>query len=125
MHHARTPIAPTSLQFTGEPMKTDRHSRASWVARRLPFIAAAIAAIGCGDSTAPTPVPAGYKLTLSKSSAVVGDTIFVAAQLVDANDRAVIGNSRIVGWIATGGGGSYKACAPRTTCLGPSLADRE
>src|SRR6476660_3468317 len=103
MHHARTPIAPTSLQFTGEPMKTDRHVRASRVTRRLPIVAAAIAALACSDSTAPTPVPAGYKLTLSKSSAVVGDTIIVAAQLVDANGRAVTGISRTVSWFATAG----------------------
>ena len=88
-------------------MKTYRRLRASWIIPRLPLIVATVAGIACSDSTAPTVVPARYRLTLNKTSAVVGDTVLVEAQLVDANDRGVTGVIRNVAWVPNGGGGSF------------------
>src|SRR6185436_5476185 len=107
MHHARTPIAHRSPCLTGELMKTYREFRARWIIPRLPLIVAAIAGIACSDSTAPSAVPARYRVTLNRTSAVVGDTLIVEAQLVDANDRVVTGVTRNVSWFPNGGFGSF------------------
>ena len=53
-------------------MKTYREFRARSIIPRLPLIVAAIAGIACSDSTAPSAIPARYRVTLNRTSAVVG-----------------------------------------------------
>jgi hypothetical protein len=59
--------------------------------------------VGCSDSTAPQ-APTRYIVTADQTSGVVGDVILVKAQLVDAKDRSVPLQGKVVSWSVTGSG---------------------
>jgi alpha-tubulin suppressor-like RCC1 family protein len=87
-------------------MKSHCQFHLSWLVRLSPFVAATIAASACSDSTAPV-VPTKYIVTTSTTSALVGDTVIVAAQLVDANGHDVHTFNKRVTWYTVSGDGHF------------------
>lgn len=62
--------------------------------------------IACSDATAPL-TPAKYIVTVSRSTAVAGDTLVAKAQLADLNGGTVARSGRVVGWFRTDGNGQF------------------
>jgi alpha-tubulin suppressor-like RCC1 family protein len=62
--------------------------------------------IACSDATAPV-TPAQYIVTVSRSTAVAGDTLVAKAQLADLNGGTVARSGRVVGWFSTDGNGQF------------------
>ena len=66
--------------------------------RTVARITAMLIALACGDSTAPRPVPVKYAVSSSAPSAIVGNSLEIRAQLVDADDKPVAISGRTVTW---------------------------
>ena len=83
----------------------------------LALISAALTVLACSDATAPA-VATKYDVTTFNSTATVGDTIVVKAQLVDADDHPVHRSGKTVSWYSNGEGGSFSSSTSQTDADG-------